>query len=435
MATIKSFLRIATVMALLGTSAMQQPAHAQLETAATVGAATAMLKGQLNDLINQAKAAGDFLIFRLGSQLLLLIDSWEKANSNLIKLAFKELEKTQANFFNEVEQTVTTASREVGKNLETSRQIVEQANQVVLDAKFWDGKPVFYRYMPTAITSDIRPTGETVVLRLRGSNLRDSIPSIKDANGKVAGQKVLRVTQQEIEIELPRQVFSFDVERPRVSNLFLNLTYPDPSWFSRMFGGQETREYPLNIYLLPQKLASFKLESVVTETPIDNVRHEREYWVDGKGGTHDRCQGPQDSWRIDPGTVQVIRQWGKGGTVHLRGERVGSTGFCVELGLAGGCGRFGTDPCHQHVVIGWHEERQRTEEVPGQPYEGQLSWAKDEPIPINPRTKRFTLTIRDFAGRTSVADGSRSLDYLSVDYRPDTIQLTLRPNIPRDLYQ
>lgn len=407
---------------------------AQLETAVTVGAATEIIKSQLSQMMEEAKGKGDYLIFRLGSQFLLLVDSWEQANTNLLNLAFKKLDKTQSDFFYNLDSTIKTASREVGKNLENSRQIVEQANQVLLDVKFWDGRPALWRYWPTSLAPDISPTGDTVLLRIRGGNLANASPVILDEHGPVTGQQVLKNTELEIEVSLPRALFTFDEMIGKVHKLSLSVTQPHSSFFRRVIGQTEQKTFPVSVHLLPRMLATYKVESTLAVTNPESNRYEREYWASGRGGTHDRCQPPQDGWRIDIASVREVRQWGNGGRVHLRGERVTSTGFCVELSLDGGCGRFGTDPCNQHVVFAWNETRPKTTDSPGPMREGRVGWAAEEPIPLNPNTTQFTVTIRDFTGRTFLADGPRSLEFLSVGYRADTKQLTLRPTIPPDLY-
>jgi len=429
-----------------------------VETASTL-VTIESIRQLINQAIDTATNRGDYLLFKAATELKGVVDSWEKANSRLIKQTFSQLDAQQQQFFRDSDKLATRLNDVATNQLETTRQIGELASQTVADIKFWDGKAAVLRSSPTVIHPAV---SEEVLLSVRGVSLDSANPRLRNASTN-EDYKRIDLKRQEVQFSIPRSTFEFLMVKP--SRLQLELVYDNPmdgilNW---ILGKREEVVLPLSLLQLPQRLGEYTVSITTSTTTRLTQPKEREFSY-SHGGNSEACDiqqvGPSNDFlinvdslapfaRANPEAGKKIRlplvgeitlppklpsEWGRNGSWRV--ESKAPQGFAIRLCAKRWHGPgIDSGPGNQHVYLKWEEYKEVTNDVQqANPLKtGALLWTADENVALPPDTKAINVRITTFNGFSREATYSRFDDFFEVDYNSATKQLILRPRIPASL--
>lgn len=389
------------------------------------------IRGLVNDAIDKAQNTGNYLLFKGATELKSVIDTWEKANTNLLNKAFRELDDSQRKFFADANSAAQQLNKDVASQVEAATKITELANQTVADVRIFDGNLAVFRYSPRVVYPGIAPT---VSFTVRGINFDDADPNLTLPNGEVA--KRVSLSKQEAIFSLPTSVFSHAEQQSSFAILKLSYLNPNGGFFgsiAEFFSGRKNLQTTeIAVMQLPQKLGEYSFVSKTRDTVQDSYDGQREFHWSGRNDTRSFPQGPHDNgWTIQISSVHQGKTWGRAGRgCHLISNN--QHGFAIEV-------RTGViretlnpnAPGYQHCIWHWKEFKDR-EVINEQPADtGALTWSQDTPLSLPQNVDGFLLTVKTFNGIQRAITGSQTEPFYRVVEAGSA--LVIQPQIPNDL--
>ena len=448
--------RALCLCALLALSA--PAAHAQFD-AGTVGALLVAAGPIVDDAIEKAGNEGDYLTFRVASELKLLIEGMRLAGNDLLNRTFDELDDSQQQVFQNLRVTLEGLQDGIAMQVSEIREGIDQIHQISNDWQF--AGPTVLRSSP-AIQA---PTNsESVFVIFRGLSLDNANPRLI-----VGGQDLERVKLEKNEVTflLPTSLLSFDRTNVSLNRGELVLSTQSCAFLKWGCNNDEvTFEYAL--MTLPEVVA--RVTVVATTVSEERVYEGKERYKQFGYSTGDqtkrKCrtfnQGPHaPGWFIDTDSV-VSRsrlvscpfpntgllaalakahcpngkynepaQFGRNGSATIRSKS--PTGFSVEACAKGYIKGFSTKAGERRINIFWKEyklEQQRSSQAP---VSQEIAWGKstDWQFPLDSEAVR--IEIESFDGTTYVASGNDGGKFFEIDYNAGTKQLIVRAKLPTDI--
>ncbi|MES3709124.1 hypothetical protein QC590_12880 [Pseudomonas putida] len=424
-------------VALLGTSqfAISEPVTAVAAGAIAEGASTTVLlqgiRSLINDSLNKAQNTGDYLLFRAGTELKSVIDTWEQANTNLLNTAFHNLDESQRKFFADANAAAMKLNRGVADQMEAATKIAELMNQTVQDVDIFNGGLALFRYSPRIAYPGM---GDDVSLTLRGVNFDDADPQIRLPSGAMA--KRVSLTKQEAVYSIPASEFTFQPARPSFAPLQVVYHNPSKDFFGKVgdfFKGRSNKvSTDIAIMQLPQKLGEYHLVAKKIITDKQTVSREREFHHSGRNEEKAFPQNPHaNGWLIDVASIREVRQWGESGNgCHPLTKT--PHGFAIEVRV--GVIRTLTNPNapgYQHCIFTWNEYLEAPAVSTLAPVSGSISWQQDVPLELPENKDSFLLKIKTWGGTERAMAGSQDERFYRVVEAGRS--LVIQPQIPADL--
>ena len=402
---------------------------------ATVAASLQGIKGLITSAIDKAQNTGNYLLFKAGTELRSTIDTWERANSNLLNKAFRELNNSQRQFFANAEALATKINRDGQEQVEGIRQVAELINQTAQDVRIFDGSLGLFRYAPRIVYPGIKGDSKgELTFTVRGVNFDRADPQLVLPDGKHA--KRITLLRQEAVFKVPATVFTFqptDTSYATLSFTYLNPTPGVLGGVQDFFSGRKNRATTqIAVMQLPQVLGTFTLQSRTRETIRTVKDFERVFSWTGRNESKVWNQGPHDNnWRIIISSLQNRGEWGeagKGCSVINNNEH----GFSIEVRTGKVRKGFNPDgPGYQNCRYTWQEfiDHEAIRDQPVQP--GQLTWTADVPLVLPDRVAGYLMTFRTWHGLERTTAATLVQNFYEIVEQNNTV--ILRPQIPNDL--
>ena len=156
--------------------------EAQITSGVTTMVALDQIKEGLNDAVSSSLDRADYSLAKAAIEALGIIDAWEEANENLLNTAFDRLDQTSIDLFSNMSSLIQQFDSTAGGNLETARQITENANQISESIIGSEKRSFILRYSPMVINPSV---SDSVLVRIRGVNLDKADPVVTLPNNKV----------------------------------------------------------------------------------------------------------------------------------------------------------------------------------------------------------------------------------------------------------
>lgn len=293
------------------------PAQAVVEQVVG-GISTSMTISQifsgLDDLINKARDAGDYLTMRAAMEAKGAIEAWKEANKDLLDVAFSKLEESQRNMFNNARQLTERANDDVANRLETTKQLVNQTNQIV------ESIPLSKNTYVTSFTPRVKPAqaSSTITLHVNGVNLDKGDPVL--SLGQSNADRMV-IGPLEVQYTVPASVLKGEADKLSVVPLKLTYSTPNDGFWNRLFGSRESVERQLPVVTLPTNMGHF----VFTIDTKDQQKESKLFTAqqqkfEGKNTNDKHIAKPPDGWRWDwsqgVGTFSQVGGGGEAGSCN-----------------------------------------------------------------------------------------------------------------------
>lgn len=404
---------------------------AQIAATATAGAVVNELTSGINDSIENARQAGDYVTAVALARALEALDAWKKANVDILDKAFASLDEASRANFGRIRATVADIDAKVGDRLQQAAALGDSANQIV--ASFPGGRPFISRFQPRVVP----PTATSdYTVRVNGVSLDKAEPvlALKDGAAKRA-----IIGANEVQFSIPVSFTPRDANRIQMHTLAVTYTQPKPGIWSWMTGQTETVSRQLPIVALPANLATFKVEGMRTF----NKREEKGYELDlgqykGKNKDIVRAGAPLTGWNWDTANHDQFSVWGTGGekasckevdwsssnpySVSVR-ARVDS----ISPSLKYPKGAPGKITCHVKGPI----YRLVSTTEPIKEVTGTIGWLEDSVVKLPEDMNSYQVTVTTFDGRKRVFSGEDADKFFEVRKTGNT--LTFVPRVPSDV--
>lgn len=359
-----------------------------------------------------------------------MIDTWEKANTNLLNLTFDKLDDFQQKIFRDVTASMNLLNGNLANHLEATMRISELGYQIVQDARIFDGKMAVLRYAPRVAYPSMP---EIVPFTVRGVNMDDAKPDLLLPDGTAA--KRTSLTKQEAVYEIPSKLFKFG---DTIAAMGFKIRYTNPStgifgWIKdSVTGRSDVREADIMMLQLPKALGTYSLETTTKDLRPDYYSGSREFHWSGRDENHTDNQDPHaNGWRMVIASLHEVQQWGEAG----RGCHVvtnNANGFQIEVRV----GRISTflnpnAPGYQHCIFSWKEVIDVEEEHKQAPLTGKIMWNSDVTVPLPPNRKTTIIGVTTWDGMTRSNGGTSAEKFYRLEELKD--QLIIKPLIPTDL--
>ena len=409
--------------------AMASHGHAQVAELAGTAATSVVIDQlfkELNNSIAKATERGDYLLARAGMEAKSAIESWEQANTHLLKELFKDLEKETRESFERAHQLASRVDVTLEKRLETAQQTVENSNQIVESIPLTGHKTYVLRYIPR-----IQPPTEPQAFRLRirgvnldRGNLQVTLPTGTILNG--ANSSAL-----ETEFMIPASALRSDKSKVMINALKLSYSTAADSLLWRILGSKDTATRELNIATLPEVYASYKFTSTLARLKKDSEPYKWEEQFSGKNENLERVAKPGDGWywELENPKPVMTQHGGESGTCEaIKFDKSTKNGLVIQVRVDQ-VRRF--DNGWVNCRVEGTRYKTTEEKIRGPAKEGSLSWLKDESIPLEKDTDNFELEVATFDNRTINLTGSATDKFFDVKRDPNRVRIT--PKIPDDL--
>ncbi|GAA0892591.1 hypothetical protein GCM10009122_22700 [Fulvivirga kasyanovii] len=403
------------------------------------GVAIEQIKNGLQDVINKSLDRADYSLAKAAIQALGAIDAWKEANLDLLETAFDQLDKKSRNLFTNMSVLINQANELVTNNLETSRQIVENTNQITESIPGSGKRSFILRYFPSVLSPLI---ADSVLITFRGVNLEKAQIGVTLPDNTV--RKVNIVGPQEVSFWLPISALPIDQSKHQVFELKVNHITRDGNT-AIFWPKYRNVSRTILISSLPKQAATFAL------TGIRSFENEERIIYTADMG---RFSGTNTSVEKIANLANGYKWDLRGGVSSHQNFRIVSTG----RGEAGRCQEIIWNGSNEHGIIGRARlDRIRQVRFPDvrysdgykhcgiegpiyrfisttaglEPISGQLFWGQDEIIELPTDISEFTLSIKSFTGEDKIITNNYSDEFLSVS--KERSRLIIRTKIPTDL--
>lgn len=405
------------------------PAKGDIVLGASTAVALEGIKGLINGAISKAENTGDYLAFRLGTELRLSIEAWEKSNSDLLDKTFSDLSVQQQAFLTGTDRIAVRLANEVGASLDKMEDISNQWQNLVSSTVIGDNIPVVSSYRPAIF----RPIDADNPFRvsIKGANLNKEEPKlfVSGAETTLSGN-----TSVSLLFSIKGLKPEFLDDRTSLMQMDLTLYRPADNWFGRLIGRTEPMSFKLPVMIGPKSLGAYELIANYSEN-VERVESKSVAFSHSSGDVSNNCKifnrGPSENGRSIKDVRVIVTRAGR-----ASGHRLVSSnpqGFSVEIcarrwtdfNLA----RIGSGPGDRHVRVDYVEYW--TETVARQKsYQGEIEWEKESLEDMPDSTKSFVLKIKSFDGRQLIFTGSGKKSLFDVSYDVAGKQVTIDSTDP-----
>jgi hypothetical protein len=402
--------------------------------AGTVGFALEGLRQTLDQTIQSAMNAGDFLAARSLAQIKLAIEAWATANESLLDKAANKVDQQRIRIIGDLDKVLKGFSLDTKRNLEQATRLGELLLQSVESMPTQPGRIYITRYSPAIVPP--LPATEYFTLGVRGINLDDAV-----AEAELAGRKLNLsvVTKNDILIQVPKDLLASD--KSRITEAFVKLSLTNAKkggLWSRLYGEKQKRDYNIALIVLPE-IAGHVTGSISVE---EKSRVEEEYHTGyaHRQGRRTRITvsfPPKTGYRWDLRRVSVEQGKGEAGSCLLDLGSSNEESVVVHFTLNAVTyfrlhglipkARFDANAWVECAVRGTvYRDVDATRELAIE--EKPLSWSADlvvveSELPIS----KFQLKVRDVSGRTEVHVGPARSNYYDVLTTDRSILIKPRP--------
>lgn len=385
----------------------------------------------IGDALDKAQNTGDYLLFKNATELKGVVDTWERANANLLGKAFRELNDSQRKFFSDINASADKLVLGVELQAEAATKIAELINQTLADARIFDGSLGFFRYAPRIVYPGAK---EDITFTVRGINFDKADPQLILHDNTTARR--ISLARQEAVFVIPRDVFTFSPDVPNYANFKLSYLNPTGGLFGGLVdlirGRKNRTSTDVAILQLPQQLATYKLHYKIRNIIRDEWNGQREFHWSGRDESRTITQGPHENgWRMVIASVRQGSTWGEAGKgCHLTSNN--EHGFAVEIRV----GRISTltnpnGPGYQHCIWHWQEYIERQLVVDQPAVSGSIGWLNDIPLQLPANRESFLLYVKTWGGFERVTAGALTDRFYRVTEAGQTV--VIHPQIPSDL--
>ena len=395
------------------------------------GATAALVINQLHDrfsdLIDKARDSGDFLTWRVAITGRDLIDAFQKSNVEVINVAFDKLDKQKQDVLRGIDANLDKLISQKNMTLDAAESISAEWSQIISTTYVASSRPYVMNYKPRVVV----PEGEqTINLQVIGPNMGRAGALIK--NGPFSKIKPTTPLDQTAVFNLKRSNFSFPETESQI--LRLDVAYKVPKYL--IFNDTATNN--IELWLLPSRLAHYKLTTKVQTTTRENVtRIVNLGQFKGRNSRIPRAVLVPDSalgWRLDLTRRSEIRlvQGGadKGRCEGIEEQSITENGLTMFARVDNRDRPFNRRDAWTDCSSSLPLYRTSKSETDGIGADGDLSWTKDVVVRLPPDLVSMNIQLDLFDKRSRSFTGSGSDKY--VDVRKEGDQLLLKPVPPRD---
>ena len=375
------------------------------------------IRSFINDAVDIPQNTGNYRLFKSGTELKSIIDTWEKANANLSDKTFRELDQSQQQFFDSVYTAATELNQDTAAQMGAATIIAKVANQAIEDPRLFDGKLALFQYSPRIVYPGM---SKVVSFTIRGNNFDISNPRITLPNGESASR--VSLSKHEAVFSVPSSVFKF--EPLKTEFVKLKLSYQNSK--------KKREKTDITVLQLPLKISDFTLQIRTQDTMRDTWEGKRQFYWSGREASKTLSQGPHDNgWRIDVSSLRQGRVWGEAGKgcfITSNNEH----GFAIEVRIEAVRTGLNPDvPAYQYCEWQWEEylDKQVISQQP--PISGQINWSKDVSVSLPVNTASISLRVKTWDSIERVITGSQAEPFYRVVYAGDF--LVIKPQFRADL--
>lgn len=400
------------------------------------------LRENLESVIAQAEAAGNRLIQNLAETALDLLDATETSAAKLIDQSFDRLDDSTRNAANEVNEVLNRIEAGQAVLMEDADRMSANMVGAMRSLPLVADLNEVYNFSPRVVS----PSGADVIrIKVLGPGLGSS-----NAAATLDGTdlEIQRITTSEVQIVLPRSMLDFGPENSNFAAVNLSFDKDDGGFLSH----PERIERELYLWLLPTGVAEWTLAQTVTRK--SGERTNVKTFVDASGrdaGGGDWMNVRTDhygrGWRLD---VRKLGRWidtckkdknkcSWHGFVH--GRAMSCVGpdmnradkrrvfYKMQFGhyMNGLHKRGGSGRCYLKLPI--VRTVTSNESVQGT---GQVTWAEDQILPLDPNVKNWTLTLKLYDNRVVKIGPRFSVPSMDIEVEKARDGILLRPARPRD---
>ncbi|GAA5070128.1 hypothetical protein N0B44_00015 [Roseibacterium beibuensis] len=399
-----------------------------------------------NDIIARAEQAGNALLLQLGRQILSSIDAMEQSALQLIEAGEDAALVIEGELFRDINDTLGRLEETQDIATNDLNQLTANWASLVSRLPFVDATAEVMAYRPRVVL----PIGsDEVPVTMVGPGLAEAVLRA-EFNGSEDIQINL-ASDNELVILLPRSRFGEPSNDLSFHTLIVEIDVTPPvTWRPRTWFAEETVTRELTFMLMPEHVASYRIEPVVAWEETQRRIYTGTTNARGKDSEVTRTiEVPPDlaeaGWLFDTETIRNgtrgvdwvhERTDDRGGSsctgIHfdsLSGEAVV---FRHQIGHING-GAFAPDSdgwvnCDVRLPM----IRQVPREAAGEPIEGSVPMNRDveENMPENTASYRIHVTL--FDGRSYIVQDDGGLPFSPVVVEHSTETVLFRPRPPRD---
>ena len=415
-------------------SAITRPVVAQVgqaATAVTTRVVADQISARLSEAINRAQDAGNFLLAKALMSAKEVIDSWKKANEELLDKAFDRLDTTQRGIFDNARVLLEVGADKVDDALKKSQEIVETVDQAISNLPITDKRSYVTRLMTRVVPPN---AAQGFRIRIRGRNLDTADVQLRLSKGNAKRDVIGPL---EVQFEIPISEIPSDPSKLGVRTFKIAFHTVSSNWFKRLAGIKDTVERELPLIVLPKTLATFEVSS----TYLVDVRQEQAFTRDlgqfrGRNERVYRVANPEPGWKWDLSKpLSLIQREGEAGRCEgidmNQSEPMNGNGVVMFAHLDEIRRIFTSDPGYVSCSLAGTLFRIVTEPRSEAPKNGDLSWTADVQVALPDRLTSFTLKMKLFDGRERIVTGPMADSYFEVRQEPG--RLIISPRLPSDI--
>ncbi|WP_339277481.1 hypothetical protein [Enterobacter asburiae] len=407
---------------------------AQIIGSASTGMVISQVSDSLNDLINKARDAGDYLTIRAAVEAKGAIELWKDSNKELLNIAFSKLDESQRNTINNFRQLTENISHDTDNKLENVQKILDQSNQIV------ESLPTTHNTYITGFSPRVKPaqSNSSIILRVRGVNLDKSNP-VLSLGGHNANRMLIGPT--EIQYTIPVNALKGDDDKISVIPLQITYTTLKVGFWNKAFNNRESMVRQLPIVLLPVNIGRYNfIVETKSENKVIKLSESQPQLFRGTNTDDVKIARPPEGWRWDWSQgLNAFKQKGSGGEAgHCNGIRANES---TPDGI--------THTAHLDRISEFHLTRwvygpgwqscsvvgpiyQMASTTTTNPTEsGVISWTDDVKLNLPKDTDSLSLEITTFDGRKRLFSDSGADKFFDVIRGKN--EIIIRPRQPTDL--
>jgi hypothetical protein len=407
------------------------PAHAVITDGVGGTFLLNKMKESVGSLIDKARDAGDFTMWRALITMKDALDAFERTSGGLLDKAFKDLGNVQQEFFKKIDADIDKLTVAKDTTLDDINGVTAQWAQIIGSTLIGNGKPYVVSYSPRVVV----PDGEDKIrLKILGPKFAEAdVRLVLSTSESISGVSPLAY---ESDFRLNRKELAFQDASSSFVDYSLDYKEDPDSWFNK----GKRKKSDLTLWLLPKRLAHYKITTrVMVSTREIDTRTVNLGQFRGRNSRINRAVAVPDSalgWRIDLTRRSEIRliQGGadKGRCEGIEDNSVTENGLTMFAHVDDRDQFMNTRDAWTDCSISLPVYRippPREADGPGQ--EGDLGWTKDEPfsLPDNLRSIRIETAI--FDKRAPIFTGAGADKYF--DIRSEGGLIIFKPRPPREL--
>ena len=392
-----------------------------IDPASTISTAATLesLKGMVNDVIDTATNRADYILFRAGTELLISIQSWEKANTNLLDTAFTGLTEQQQIFFTKSERLAKLMTKEVSTTFEKAEILKNEVHNLVATLPTVDNHPTVSSYSPAIIPP--LNIENSMTFKVNGAVFKYGKPFIKLGDntffpdGNTSNQLIFKLSELESLLTVSDK------------NIMLTLTLFRPAdgvwaWITNAI---EPVDFKLPMIIAPNKYGKYTLQYEYTEQVTKRERKERLFHHSGTSGSALFNQGVSSSER-NMDNIRSIKEWGASSSHKIESQN--SKSFSVRINVNRQNKPFGGyPPGYRHAIYEWFEIWKETQTKEKSASE-TIEWGQDIAMSLPRTLTKFTLIIDGIDGRKHAFNSSGIKGFYDVNFNEANKQLILSVN-------